>query len=150
MDWRLVPAIGIFPLPNESKRRGYSSASPRSRRHQKRGTQDSRHSNPHAKNIRTDPDIQVEYLAICDAENLEPLSHLQGTAVLLGAMRLGNVRLIDNWLVRCPISSTRHPGMRSFGSSLGLGPVGPAGKYSPNTSPHTLIAWHKDFTGFPL
>jgi pantoate--beta-alanine ligase len=49
-----------------------------------------------------DPDVQVEYLAICDANNLEPLTQLQGKVVLLGAIRLGHLRLIDNRLVRCP------------------------------------------------
>jgi pantoate--beta-alanine ligase len=48
------------------------------------------------------PDVQVEYLAICNANNLEPLTQVKGKVVLLGAMRLGNVRLIDNRLVRCP------------------------------------------------
>jgi len=50
----------------------------------------------------SDHDVHVEYLAICDADNLEPLTQLQGTVVLLGAIRLGNVRLIDNRLVHCP------------------------------------------------
>jgi pantoate--beta-alanine ligase len=49
-----------------------------------------------------EPDVHVEYLAICDADNLEPLTQLHGAVVLLGAIRLGNVRLIDNRLVHCP------------------------------------------------
>lgn len=48
------------------------------------------------------PDVHVEYLAICDANTLEPLTQVQGTVVLLGAIRLGNVRLIDNRLAHCP------------------------------------------------
>jgi pantoate--beta-alanine ligase len=49
-----------------------------------------------------DPDVQVEYLAICDANTLEPLTQLLGTVVLVGAIRIGKVRLIDNRLVQCP------------------------------------------------
>ncbi len=49
-----------------------------------------------------DPDVHVEYLAICDADTLEPLTQLQGTVVVLGAIRIGKVRLIDNRLVQCP------------------------------------------------
>jgi pantoate--beta-alanine ligase len=51
--------------------------------------------------VGSDPDVHVEYLAICDANTLEPLTQVHGTVVLLGAIRLGNVRLIDNLLVRC-------------------------------------------------
>jgi pantoate--beta-alanine ligase len=49
-----------------------------------------------------EPDVHVDYLAICDANNLEPLTQLHGAVVLLGAIRLGKVRLIDNRLVHCP------------------------------------------------
>ncbi len=51
-----------------------------------------------------DPDVHVEYLAICDPRNLEPLTQVRGTVVVLGAVRVGNIRLIDNLLVRCPRS----------------------------------------------
>ena len=54
------------------------------------------------KTLGSDPDVHVEYLAICDASNLEPLRQVQGRVVLLGAVRLGKIRLIDNLLVRCP------------------------------------------------
>ena len=54
------------------------------------------------KTLGNDPDVHVEYLAICHADNLEPLTKVQGRAVLLGAVRLGNIRLIDNRLVHCP------------------------------------------------
>lgn len=54
--------------------------------------------------VGSDPDMHVEYLAICDANTLEPLTQVHGTVVLLGAIRMGNVRLIDNLLVRCPRS----------------------------------------------
>ena len=48
------------------------------------------------------PAIQVEYLAVCDPDSLEPLSVVAARAVLLGAIRLGPVRLIDNLLVKMP------------------------------------------------
>ena len=44
--------------------------------------------------------LDVDYLACCDARTLEPLSRLQGTVVLLGAIRVGGVRFIDNLIVR--------------------------------------------------
>ena len=54
--------------------------------------------------LRSDPDVHPEYLAICNSRNLEPLTQVRGTVVILGAVRLGNIRLIDNLLVRCPRS----------------------------------------------
>ncbi|MCA9500466.1 MAG: pantoate--beta-alanine ligase [Nitrospirales bacterium] len=53
----------------------------------------------------SNPDVRLEYLAICDSKNLEPLTQVGGTVVILGAVRVGNIRLIDNLLVRCPRSS---------------------------------------------
>jgi pantoate--beta-alanine ligase len=53
------------------------------------------------KTFKTAPEVHVEYLAICDAHTLEPLTQLQGDVVLLGAIRLGKIRLIDNRLVHC-------------------------------------------------
>ena len=44
--------------------------------------------------------LAVDYLACCDARTLEPLSRLRGTVVLLGAIRIGDVRFIDNLIVR--------------------------------------------------
>ncbi len=52
--------------------------------------------------ISSDPNVHREYLAICDSKNLEPLTQVRETVVILGAVRLGNIRLIDNLLVRCP------------------------------------------------
>ncbi len=43
--------------------------------------------------------MDLEYLSICDASNLEPLTLAKGHMVLLGAARLGDIRLIDNMLV---------------------------------------------------
>jgi len=43
--------------------------------------------------------ITIDYLAVCDPATLEPLLSVTRQAVLLGAIRLGSVRLIDNILV---------------------------------------------------
>ena len=50
--------------------------------------------------IATEPLARVEYLSVCDSRTLEPLSRVTRDAVLLGAIRVGRVRLIDNLLVR--------------------------------------------------
>jgi pantoate--beta-alanine ligase len=44
--------------------------------------------------------VSVEYLAVCDAKTLESLTRVKGEVVLLGAIHLGNIRLIDNILVK--------------------------------------------------
>ncbi len=44
---------------------------------------------------------KVEYLAVCDPDTLEPLARVRRRAVLLGAIRIGKIRLIDNLLVTC-------------------------------------------------
>jgi pantoate--beta-alanine ligase len=54
------------------------------------------------------PTIHVEYLAVCDQDNLEPLSVVADRAVLLGAVRIGSIRLIDNLLVKMPLEKN-HP-----------------------------------------
>lgn len=43
----------------------------------------------------------LDYLAVCDPNTLEPLKHIRDHAVLLGAIRIGRIRLIDNLLVKC-------------------------------------------------
>lgn len=52
--------------------------------------------------IKTEPSMTIDYLSVCDARRLEPLSTVTGRMVLLGAVRLGAVRLIDNLLVTAP------------------------------------------------
>jgi pantoate--beta-alanine ligase len=47
-----------------------------------------------------EPAIRIDYLAICDPDTLEPLDRIDRQAVILGAIRLGAVRLIDNVLAR--------------------------------------------------
>jgi len=51
--------------------------------------------------------IHVEYLAVCDPDSLEPLSVVTDRVVLLGAVRIGSVRLIDNLLVKMPGGTSR-------------------------------------------
>jgi len=53
------------------------------------------------------PTIHVEYLAVCDTDSLEPLSVVEARAVLLGAVRIGSIRLIDNLLVEMPGGKSR-------------------------------------------
>jgi pantoate--beta-alanine ligase len=52
--------------------------------------------------IKDEPMLTIDYLAVCDPATLEPLSTVTQKAVLLGAVRLGSVRLIDNLLVASP------------------------------------------------
>jgi len=53
------------------------------------------------------PTIHVEYLAACDPDSLEHLSVFLARAVLLGAVRIGSIRLIDNLLVNVPGGKSR-------------------------------------------
>lgn len=46
-----------------------------------------------------EPSIAIDYLAVCDSASLEPVTRFDGPVVLLGAIRLGQVRLIDNVVV---------------------------------------------------
>jgi pantoate--beta-alanine ligase len=46
-----------------------------------------------------EPTALIEYLALCDPASLEPLKQVEGRALLLGAIRIGKVRLIDNVVV---------------------------------------------------
>ncbi len=49
--------------------------------------------------VAREPLATPDYLAICDPITLEPISTIQRKAVLLGAVRIGSVRLLDNILV---------------------------------------------------
>lgn len=44
------------------------------------------------------PMMEIDYLAVCDSRTLEPLMKIDRQAVLLGAIRVGSIRLIDNVL----------------------------------------------------
>lgn len=52
-----------------------------------------------ARILATESLATAEYLAVCDPSTLEPLKTVQRHAVLLGAVRIGTVRLLDNMLV---------------------------------------------------
>jgi pantoate--beta-alanine ligase len=55
-----------------------------------------------SKLVRQEPGLSVDYLAVCDPTTLEPLVSVRSRAVLLGAVRIGSVRLIDNLVVTAP------------------------------------------------
>jgi pantoate--beta-alanine ligase len=57
--------------------------------------------------IEQEPTIHIEYLAVCDPDSLEQLSDVAARAVLLGAVRIGSIRLIDNLLVTVPGGKNR-------------------------------------------
>jgi pantoate--beta-alanine ligase len=59
------------------------------------------------KTIEQAPAIHVEYLAVCDPDSLEPLTSVTHRAVILGAIRIGSIRLIDNLLVNVPGGKNR-------------------------------------------
>ena len=50
--------------------------------------------------LAAEPLVQVEYVSVCDPDSLDPVTQVTGSVVLLGAIRLGPVRLIDNLVVR--------------------------------------------------
>ncbi|MDH4153520.1 MAG: pantoate--beta-alanine ligase [Nitrospira sp.] len=58
--------------------------------------------------IQGEPAMTIDYLAVCDPITLEPLPTVARKAVLLGAVRLGTVRLIDNMLAAAK-QVRRHP-----------------------------------------
>lgn len=49
--------------------------------------------------IKGEPAIAIDYLAVCDPTTLEPVPTVSRKVVLLGAVRIGPTRLIDNLLV---------------------------------------------------
>lgn len=57
-----------------------------------------------------EPLVEVDYMSVCDADSLEPLTRITGKVVLLGAIRLGPVRLIDNLLVKAKTNGRRGKG----------------------------------------
>ncbi len=52
--------------------------------------------------VQNDSKIKIDYLNVCDSETLLPSQDVRKTVVLLGAIRLGKVRLLDNLLVKVP------------------------------------------------
>jgi pantoate--beta-alanine ligase len=57
--------------------------------------------------LKKEPAITIDYLALCDPHTLEPLCDVTSQVVLLGAVRIGFVRLIDNLLVTLPRRSSK-------------------------------------------
>ena len=57
-----------------------------------------------------EPLVQFEYVSVCDPDSLEPLTKITERAVLLGAIRLGPVRLIDNLSVKAKAKGRRGKG----------------------------------------
>ena len=49
--------------------------------------------------LRKEPLIEPEYVEVVSPENLEPLSHTGGGAVIAAAVRIGVTRLIDNIII---------------------------------------------------
>ncbi|MBX3329293.1 MAG: pantoate--beta-alanine ligase [Nitrospira sp.] len=56
--------------------------------------------------VEKEPTLTVDYLVVCDPHSLEPLSAVTSRVVLLGAVRIGSVRLIDNILTNPPRRSS--------------------------------------------
>lgn len=46
------------------------------------------------------PHVEVDYMTLCNAQTLEPIRKAKGNIILLGAIRIGTIRLIDNILIR--------------------------------------------------
>lgn len=57
--------------------------------------------------VKQEPALTIDYLAVCDPRTLEPLSLVTSRTVLLGAVRLGSVRLIDNLIVQAPTKQAK-------------------------------------------
>lgn len=49
--------------------------------------------------VKQEPAALIEYLALCDPASLAPLTHITGRVLLLGAIKIGTVRLLDNMVV---------------------------------------------------
>lgn len=59
--------------------------------------------------VKQEPALAIEYLSVCDPLTLAPVSRVRSKVVLLGAVRLGSVRLIDNLVVTMPIGRRSVP-----------------------------------------
>jgi pantoate--beta-alanine ligase len=57
--------------------------------------------------VKGEPALTIDYLAVCDPYTLDPLCDATSQVVLLGAVRIGSVRLIDNLLVTLPRRSSK-------------------------------------------
>jgi pantoate--beta-alanine ligase len=52
--------------------------------------------------IEAEPQVQIDYVALCDPDSLEPINRLEKRGVILLAAKVGGVRLIDNRVVTRP------------------------------------------------
>ncbi|HJU05213.1 MAG TPA: pantoate--beta-alanine ligase [Nitrospiraceae bacterium] len=50
--------------------------------------------------VSQEPSVDMDYLSVCDPATLEPVSRVTGDVLLLGAVRIGRIRLIDNLPVK--------------------------------------------------
>ena len=68
-----------------------------------------------------EPMAHVEYLTVCHPATLEPLTTVRSDCVLLGAVRMGSIRLIDNLVVQTasPGLSRRRGTQNQSGSDTG-------------------------------
>jgi pantoate--beta-alanine ligase len=57
--------------------------------------------------VEQEPTARIEYLSLCDPASLEPLERVERSALLLGAIRIGSVRLIDNMVVTASVRTRR-------------------------------------------
>ena len=57
--------------------------------------------------VKQEPTAHIEYLALCDPASLEPIEQVERCALLLGAIRIGKVRLIDNVVVTASVLTRR-------------------------------------------
>ena len=57
--------------------------------------------------VEQEPTAHIEYLALCDPASLEPIEQVERCALLLGAIRIGKVRLIDNVVVTASVLTRR-------------------------------------------
>lgn len=53
--------------------------------------------------IAAHPEVRVDYLSLVDPETLEDIQRPHGRVMIAGAIRVGDVRLIDNMIVDLPV-----------------------------------------------
>ncbi len=52
--------------------------------------------------IEAEPLAQIDYVALCDPETLQPVDRVEGLTLAALAVRFGSTRLIDNTLIKAP------------------------------------------------
>jgi pantoate--beta-alanine ligase len=71
--------------------------------------------------IAQEPRVRVDYLAVCDPATLESLTTVRNECVLLGAVRVGTIRLIDNLAVTITQAGSKRRGGARTGSGRHAG-----------------------------